>query len=299
MSDRVIAITRSFQPNKTFETFEQDKFDQGLATSVRQLLATRPSELAGIIVVSCGDQSSSAKEQVINSGDKDKIATPTTAAVQRAFPDEVSSGFIQTIVCEDWGQNYGSATALNEGVSLARSLGATHHLMWSAAEIRLTGHQLCEMIEHSYRFDLKLTGFARNGWSERRQWLFVQNTIALWNDELLTSVNGFNRCCNGDGVTTVETKEFGAVPLAGMEDYHLYLRACILNGAPIPWGFVGTRHPVKWDTSAKLPGSPEYERNVEKIARQALVMDAYAQALFSDKHPIEVWRDVMSAVKIG
>ena len=291
--DRIFAITRSFQGKKTFETFEQDKFNQGLAASVHHFLETRPPELTGVIIVSCGDQSSSAKEEVVDG------ITPTMAAVQRAFSSELEHGLIHLVRCDDWGQNFGSATALNEGISLARSLGATHHLLWSAAEIRLTGHQLSEMIEHGHRFGLKLTGFARNGWSERRQWLFVQNTIALWEDSLLALVNGFDRCCNGDGATTIETKEFGAVPLAGMEDYHLYLRACLLNGTPIPWGFVGTRHPVEWDTSAKLPGSPEYERNAEKIARQALVMDAYAQTLFPDKHPIEVWRDVLSAVKIG
>lgn len=290
---KVFGITRSFQGKATFNTFDQAKFDNGTAASVRQLLSAKPSGLAGVIFVSCGDQNSPAREEVRDG------ETPTTLAVKRAFPAEVESGLVQTLVCTDWGLNLGSATALNEGVALARSLGATHHLLWSAAEIRLTGHQLYEMLEHLLRYRLELCGYARNGWTERRQWLFAQNTIAIWIDQLLADISGFDRRCNGDGVTTVQTTEFGAVPLAGMEDYRAYLQACQRRGQMIPWGFVGTRHPILWDLSAKLPGTEEYEKNAQKIARQGLVMDEYARELFPDQHPLETWRNVACEVKIA
>jgi hypothetical protein len=85
-----------------------------------------------------------------------------------------------------------------------------------------------------------------------------------------------------------------------MEDYHAYLRASLHVDTMIPWGFVGVRDPAKWDLSAKLPGSDEFLKNEQKIARQTSVMHAYAASLFPGySHPLEVWRDIAKRMKVS
>jgi hypothetical protein len=136
----------------------------------------------------------------------------------------------------------------------------------------------------------------RNRWYQRLQWAFAQNTCAIWDIDLLNMTGGMNPSCNGDGRTTVSTIEFGEVPLAGMEDIEAYFRASAELGEFIRWGAVGQRHPATWSLALKKPGTREYDDNLKKIARQALVMDEYARRIFPDLEPIEVYdRMVASA----
>jgi hypothetical protein len=73
------------------------------------------------------------------------------------------------------------------------------------------------------------------------------------------------------------------------------MRACKKRSQFIRWGGVGARNPVKWNLALKVPGSPEYEDNQKKIARQALVMDEYAKRIFPDKDPIDVYDAMMAS----
>ncbi len=289
----IVAVIRSFQGKATHETFNDEKFVKGVVGPVRKLLSTAPAQLTGIIIVSAADTNSPAGEVVLDG------KTPTMRAVERHLEAEVASGFVETIACKDWGLNFGSGTALNAGAWRAVERRADTVLMWSP-EIDLTGHRLSLMVNHMESNSLQLCGYARNGWTERLQWMFVQNTVALWRLDLLKAINGFDPVCNGDGKTTVDTKEFGLVPLAGMEDYHAYLRASLHYDTMLPWGFVGVRDPALWDLSAKLPGTEEYERNAQKIARQTNVMHAYAEKYYPGyAHPLEVWREIAKRMKIA
>jgi len=288
----VTVVTRSFQGRATDESFDKAKFKKVFVEPISRLIRGGPYHLKKIMVVSAADPSSPAGEVV---GDDGK--TPTMRAVEEFFPDEIASGRVATIACSNWGLNFGSATALNAGLEHAVSEGSDAVLMWSP-EIQLTGHRVSLMIDHMEQFGLSLCGYAREGWTERKQWTFVQNTIALWRIQTLTEIGGFDSSCNGDGKTTVATKEFGSVPLAGMEDYHAYLRASSRRGEMLRWGFVGVSDPAFWDISAKLPGTEEWLKNEQKVARQTLVMEEWARQIFPDRNPLQVWRDVSRKVRI-
>ncbi|HJV32658.1 MAG TPA: hypothetical protein VJ694_01390, partial [Patescibacteria group bacterium] len=249
-------VTRSFQGGATFATFDRRKCEQGLIAPIRKLLAAAPDDLSGIAVVTCVESGSKHAEESRDGG-----ITPTIACLREAFPAEVASGRIVPVACADWGLNPGSATAINAGLAAAgSSTDVEHALVWSP-EIALDGHMLAEMLAHKARHGLRLVGHFRNRWWQRAQWMFAQNTCALWDIDLLRAIGGFEASCNGDGATVVRTIEFGDVPLAGMEDIEAYFRAYRLEDRFVRWGMVGQRRPAAWNLALKLPGTPEYENN--------------------------------------
>ena len=91
----------------------------------------------------------------------------------------------------------------------------------------------------------------------------------------------------------VATEEFGEVALAGMEDYEAILRFHKLCGGP-RLGMICRAHPLPWDLSLKKPGTPEYEDNLKKIARQWEVMKAYTTRHFPDEPFEGVFMRIMS-----
>lgn len=311
MSDKLFAVTRSFQGGTDFESFDRKKFDEGVVKPIRRLLNTAPSAFGGIAVVTCAEPGSKYAEEVrlignerhnptMNDDDLGNMEfmTPTTQHLRAAFPDEVASGRIVPILCKDWGLNAGSGTAINEGIEVARQRGADKVMVWSP-EINLDGFMVHEMLNHMDQHALRLVGYMRNRWYQRLQWTFAQNTCAIWDIDLLNMVGGMNPACNGDGKTMVSTIEFGDVPLAGMEDIELYLRASAMLGEFVRWGAVGQRHPAIWNLALKKPGTREYDDNLKKIARQALVMDEYARRIFPYHEPIEVYDRMMQVASFA
>lgn len=283
-----LVVTRSFQGGATFDTFNNKKCDEGLIAPMRYLLGTAPKEISGIVVVTCTEKGSKHAEEVRDH------QTPTTSRVVEAFTAEVEVGRVIPVQCQNWGLNAGSATAINAGIEIAEMLGVDRVLVWSP-EIRLDGFMVTEMLEHQARYNLDLVGYFRNRWWQRQQWMFAQNTCALWDLTLLKELNGFNPECNGDGKTVVNTIEHGDVPLAGMEDIEAYFRAARISGAFPRWGMVGQRHPAIWNLALKKPGTDEYDNNMKKIARQGEVIKAYAQRYFPDYDVVEVLEGVMAA----
>lgn len=284
----VTAVVRSFQSGKSFDTFNAEKCDAGVVAPIRKLLDTAPDQLKHIVVVTCGEKGSKFSEEI-----KDET-TPTLAHLQNAFSAEVKRGKIILHICKNWGLNPGSGNALNEGLAIATNRGSNHVLNWSP-EIDLSGHMLTLMLYHMYQHALELVGYMRNRWYLRLQWSFAQNTCALWRTDTLNGIGGFDPVCNGDGVTTIATPEFGGVPLAGMEDIHAYFKACKVRDEFIRWGNVGVSNPVSWNLALKEPGTEEYQRNAQKIARQGLVMEEYARMIFPEHTPAEVFEAMMAA----
>lgn len=284
-----LVVTRSFQAGAAFLSgFDPEKCEKGLVAPIRKLLGTAPDEIAGIVVVTCCAPGSKFAEEV-----RDGM-TPTISHLIKAFPVEIEAGRIIPVMCDDWGLNPGSATAINAGLDVAIRRNADRALVWSP-EIGLDGHMVTEMFEHQARYNLELVGYFRNRWWQRAQWMFAQNTCALWDLDLLMALDGFNAACNGDGKTVVNTIEHGEVPLAGMEDIEAYFRAyCLRNTFP-RWGMVGQRHPATWNLALKRPGTAEYDNNKKKIARQAEVIQAYAKQYFPDTDVADVLESVMAA----
>lgn len=284
-----LVVTRSFQAGATFgKGFDPEKCEKGLIAPIRRLLGTAPAEIAGVVVVTCGEKGSKYAEEVRDD------QTPTTSYLIKAFPAEVEAKRVIPIVCDDWGLNPGSATAINDGLRVAIRCEVDRALVWSP-EIGLDGHMVTEMLEHQARYNLDLVGYFRNRWWQRAQWMFAQNTCALWDLGLLTAVDGFNAACNGDGKTVVHTIEYGDVPLAGMVDIEAYFRSYRLRHSFTRWGMAGQRHPAVWNLALKRPGTAEYDNNLKKIARQAEVIQAYARQYFPNTDVADVLESVMAA----
>ncbi len=311
MKTSVFATTRSFQGGATFATFNVEKFNKGVVLPIKKLLDSAPPEFRGIAVVSCGEHGSKYAEEVRLEGnanwnptmnDEDPsnswFATPTIHYLHEAFPKEIAAGLVVPILCRDWGLNAGSATAINAGIAVARERDASDTLVWSP-EINLDGFMLKAMLSHKERNALKLVGYMRSNWFLRLQWQFAQNTCALWDLETLKAIGDMNPDCNGDGITVVSTPEFGDVALAGMEDFEAYLRASRHQGEFLRWGNAGVSSPADWDLSLKEPGTPEYDNNAKKIARQGLVMNEYARRIFPEYTLSELYRQVMKPIFIG
>ena len=305
MKTQLFAITRSFQGGATFATFDKTKFEKGVVAPIKKLLSTAPPELLGLAVVTCAEAGSKYAEEVRDyvtgttaMHDEHDFETPTTHYLCKAFPEEVASGRLVPMLCRNWGLNAGSGTALNAGIAMARTHKANSVLLWSP-EIDLTGHMVSEMLNHMDQHALHLVGYMRNRWYQRLQWAFAQNTCAIWDIDVLGAVGGMNPACNGDGITTISTPEFGDVPLAGMEDIEAYFRASASLGEFIRWGAVGMRHPAVWNLALKVPGTREYDDNAKKIARQGLVMDAYAKRIFPDLEPIDVYDKMMQVASFA
>lgn len=203
-----------------------------------------------------------------------------------------------TVVSNSWGLNAGSATAVNEGIAVARRHDADLIMVWSP-EIDLSGHMITEMLGHMDSHSLRLVGYMRSRWYQRLQWTFAQNTCAIWDDSLLREIGDMNPSCNGAAGVTVSTIECGNVLLAGMEDMDAYLRASAQAGEFIRWGCVGMRHPATWNLALKKPGTREYDDLIKKIARQGHVMDAYARTYFPDREPIDVWDEMMKVASFS
>lgn len=291
MHRKLFVVIRSFQGGTDFSSFNREKFQKGVVAPIKKLLATATTDLRGIVVVSCGENGSKYAEEVRDG------ETPTTHFLRAAFPEATTSKFITPVICKDWGLNAGSATAINAGLDVAHAYGADRILIWSP-EIDLSGHMVTEMVNHMDNHALALVGYMRNRWYQRLQWTFAQNTCAIWDSSLLKSLGGMNPECNGDGKSVVSTLEYGDVPLAGMEDIEAYFRASFALGEFVRWGAVGMRHPATWNLALKVPGTREYDDNMKKIARQGMVMDAYAKRIFPNHLPVDVYDEMMQVASL-
>lgn len=267
--EKAIGVTRSFQAGKNAETFNKNIFAKN-EKAVKNLLLIE--EVEKLIIATCGGGKFTEIPDING-------VLPTVASFQKAFPMEVESGRLILHACVDWGDNRGSATALNDGLAIAKKLGAKWVMNWSQ-EIECDSHLIYEALTHAERHNLLVIGALRQNWWERPQWTLPQNTISIWDTEILSSIKGFASECNGTG-ETVTTKEYGKVSLAGMEDFHAMLRIMKNNPESFRWGMIRRLTPLKWDTDFQEDPKRELA-HLKKIARQPLVMEEYAKKIFPD-----------------
>ncbi|MCD4762129.1 hypothetical protein K8R32_04195 [bacterium] len=267
--EKVIVGTRSFQAGKNAETFNKKTFAKN-EKAVKNLLLIE--EVEKLIIVTCGG----GKFAEIPNAEG---VLPTVANFQKAFPDEVENKRLILHVRVNWGNNRGSATALNDSLSIAKKMGAKWTMNWSP-EIECDSHLIYEALTHAERYNLFVVGALRQNWWERPQWAVPQNTFAIWDTKILSSplVKGFASECNGTG-ETVTTKEYGEVSLAGMEDFHAMLKIMKNNPETFRWGMIRRLIPLKWDTNFKEDPKRELA-HLKKIARQPKVMKKYAEKIF-------------------
>jgi len=285
MLQKTDVVVRSFQAGKNSETFNSQRFIEGVARPIGRILASE--HVSSVIVVTCGE---GVYAEMPTNG-----MLPTIVALEEYFKKEILAGRLIPHVCTSWGLNAGSATALNEGSRIALRHNAQFIMNWSP-ELSVTPDTIAQAFAHIERHSLDACGFLRSHWYMKLQWMVPQNTGAIWSARVVRNIGRFAEACNGDGQTTVETEGFGEAPLAGMEDFEAILRlfkAALQSRQPFPrLGMVCRAQPCFWDLSRKETG--EYADKMKKIARQVSVMEAYAHHAFPDQPFEDTLATVMS-----
>jgi hypothetical protein len=288
MSQKLVVVTRKLQMGASVDTFDWEKFVLGAVGPFQSIL--KSDDVDHMVVETCGE--GPYAEVMVNG------KTPTMLALEGFFKDEIESGRLIPRVCMDWGRNAGSATALNDGLKIARDLGAELVMNWSP-EFGVTPEHIILALSHMKQHHLDVCGMLRMRWWSKPQWIVPQNTGAIWNVEMLKigDMDGFSRVCNGDGKTTVKIDAFGEVPLAGMEDFEAILRlfsSAYEKGKELPrLGMICRSDPIFWDLTLKKPGTPEYDDQLKKVLRQFEVMKAYAARISPGKHFDVIFEEIM------
>lgn len=255
--------------------FNPQDFETRLAAPLRRFMRAMGSEVKSIVVVSNADDRFGLGEGL---GEHDQ--TPTVHAIRQAFREEVAHGFIKTVVDPIWGNNAGSAHALNIGWELAaKEDSATHILSWNP-ELQMTEGLLARMIAHMERHALDFVGAYRQGYWRLYQWQLAQNTACLYPVPVLQKLGGFSHeNCDGNDGATIEVPGIGKVSLAGMDDFDLALRFAKTFDRIPRWGMVGRADPFLWDINF-APDSDRAKLLQAKIARQPIVMEKWVARHF-------------------
>lgn len=284
--NRVVIVTRSFQSGSGpgGKEFNAEVFTKKVAAPIRNLLSFDKAIQAILVMVPRED--GNAVSEIPN----DRGNTPTLLAFEGAFAEEISRGRLFPLPCDRWGKNQGSATALTEGAGIAKSLFNPRWIVNWSVEMALDGYRIAKALRFAEERNLAVVGFHRERWWERPQWNVAQNTCAQWSLEALLAHGGFSAECNGTG-RIVHTDEYGDVPLAGMEDFHLMLRM-LKDNPEFRWGMDGVQEPLAWDTDFSDPERAKKHRI--KVARQYAVMQAWAKDIFPDE-PFEKVMDRLFA----
>ncbi len=266
--EKIVIVTRIFQPGNFSRIVFENK-----AREIKKIMKFRDDLIERIIVMVNNEKGNPLAEKEIKRG-----VSPTIAGIKEAFPREVKEKIIIPRSCYEWGANPGSATALNEGIRVAKEFNKKIEkiMIWSP-EIEINGYQIHEAVNFMEQRNLQVCGFLREGWWEKPQWNVVQNTAAIWEMEFLQTMGYFAPECNNIGETIYQS-EFGEIPIAGMEDFHLILRALKKEGE-IRWGMYGRANPLKWDIDFS-PGSQREKAHKMKVARQYAVMRYYSKLIF-------------------
>jgi hypothetical protein len=267
----ITLITRSFQSGagKGVE-FDDIYFESNVVKPIKNILTFK--NIKQIMIISNGDQRINFSEALL-----DKNRTPTITAFEIHFANEIRSNRIICHTSTNWGENPGSATALNEGIEIARK--ETDWVLLYSTEIKLNENIIADAFCQAKKNKLAVIGFLREYWQQRIQWQVVQNTAAIWNIPSLLKVDLFAQECNGMG-ETIYLEPYGDISIAGMEDFHAMLRM-LKNDFNFRWGMIGQDNPLPWNVNFEAGSQREFSHN-KKVARQEIVMKKYAKQIFPD-----------------
>lgn len=265
---KTTVINRSFQAGATVETYDYAKFVV-VATALRKILDS--DEVRRLIVVVNTEAGNKLAEVV----DADGVA-PTVRAIQQEFASE--NDRVIAIQYDHWGKNPGSAMAVTYGCEEAIRRGETDLIMPWSSELAVLPSHISRAIAFLEARQLDVVGFHRQHWFQKVQWHVAQNTGAIYRLETLIENGFFSADCDGHSGHTVEIPQFGAVPIAGMDDFHFFLRT-LKNTGSIRWGMVCRDKPLPWNNHFE-PGSERALQHAQKVARQEAVMYQYIVDIF-------------------
>lgn len=263
--------------------FDEEDFETRLVRPLRTFVSSRDASVKQIIIVSNGDSRFGLGEHIDDAGE-----TATMMALRRTFPDEIRDGLIHILVDREWGNNAGSAHALNLGWRSAVDQEEISYILSWNPEMAMTGGILARMLSHLEQHNLDFVGVYRKRYWLLYQWRLAQNTACLWSVETLQSINGFSpENCDGNDRRTITVPGFGVVTRAGMDDFDLALRCWLTQGRPLRWGMVCRADPVLWDVDF-VPDDPRSTMLQAKIARQPSIIEAWVEHHFPGERFSEV-----------
>lgn len=286
---RVAVVIRWFQPGCGFpdpendgalKPFDEVDFQVRLVRPLRIFLSSLGEEVRRIVIISNSDPRFGLGESSVNAEGE----TATMAAIKRTFPREIESGFIRIQADDEWGNNAGSAHALNLGWrSAVDQDGGTDHILSWNPELQMTGGILARMLTHLERYHLDFVGAYRKRYWYLYQWQMAQNTACLYPVHVLESVGGFSpENCDGNDRRTITVPGIGQVTRASMDDFDLALRLWRAAERPPRWGMVGRADPILWDVDF-IPGTERAIMLQKKIARQPSIIEAWVRRHFPDQ----------------
>ncbi|MDD2766394.1 MAG: hypothetical protein PHH40_01350 [Candidatus Moranbacteria bacterium] len=250
------------------KSFNQEDFEKRLAAPLRRFMRSIGSEVKQIIIVSNADLRFGLGEATDEFG-----CTPTKRALFVAFPNEMTNGFLRVVVDKEWGNNAGSAHALNTGWRSAIETNNVSHILSWNPELEMTSGILARMFAHMERHGLDFVGAYRQGYWRLYQWALAQNTACLYPIEVLQKMEGFSpENCDGNDNRTIELPAVGQVALAGMDDFDLALRFSKKTQRMPRWGMVGRADPFLWDVNF-APNTERARLLQKKIIRQPMMME--------------------------
>ncbi len=263
-------VIRAWQKGAGHEgvTFSEKGFISRIVKPIQLMLRTSNSDLGRIVVVVNTDQ---RFPDFLGEAMAEDGTTPTMRALKSAF-----GGDIDILSNMNWGNNAGSATALNSGWRYAAQNPEVDHILSWNPEMALTGHHVAQMRHQMYEHFLEICGYLREGWWERPQFALFQNTAALYRLASLQEVGGFDERCNGNDGQTIETERLGRVTCAGMEDQDFLLQLTKRRDGNVPRiGMIGRSNPAPWQR--RFPDDPERQKMFDiKLERQYAVLRSWA-----------------------
>lgn len=274
----VAVICRWFQIGAgVTKSFNQEDFEKRLAAPLRRFMRSIGSEVKHIIIVSNADLRFGLGEATNEFG-----CTPTEYALYATFPNEIANKFLRVVADHEWGNNAGSAHALNTGWQFAVETSNVSHILSWNPELEMTSGILARMFAHLERHGLDFVGAYRQGYWRLYQWALAQNTVCLYPVEVLRRADGFSpKNCDGNSGTTIEVPAIGKAILAGMDDFDFALRLSKVLGHMPRWGMVGRADPFLWDVNF-VPNSERAKLLQTKIIRQPIVMEKLAVLHYPD-----------------
>ena len=280
-------VTRTFQPKATINTFNETRFVDTFALPLKKLLTT---ELFKKVVVVINTEKNNQYAEIENN----EGISPSEFYINKYFKNDIANGELIILKSTKWGQNAGSAQALTQGAKEINRYDIKYVMNWSA-EMDIGKYDIVHAMESIKNGSHDVVGFLREKWWLKFQWGISQNTASIWNVKALEKVGYFDEFCDNN-TKTMQSEEFGEIPLLGMEDFFTMLKM-MKNNQFFTWAMVKNNDPIIWNTQKNISEERDFI-NRRKIHRQESVIRFYIETIKETKEHEAVLEHFFSKRKI-
>ena len=280
--NNINVVVRLFQAGvgENRNIFDLNLYKEKVETPLEKMLSSGKNFI-GAMYISINAEAGNTLAEHIGADNK----TPTGRAIEESFPKEIKSGKIVIHYCFKWGNNAGSATAINDIINIIEECNCKYLVIWSP-EFDLDGEKIKKGIDFAEKNDLSIVGYKRPNPTNLTQYMVPQNTGALYLfSDLIRYTEGFSPRCNGTGMKIL-IEGLGEVAVAGADHFHTLLTS-MKNNPNFKWGML--------EKEVNLDKDFKGERlllQVRRESRQLAVMKIWAKEIYPDKS----FKDVMKLV---